>query len=49
MDGEKVTGFESFEIILNKRAVNSYVHLIILRKNKRISVNCMVDNYPAAY
>ncbi|WP_268239088.1 PDZ domain-containing protein [Oceanobacillus neutriphilus] len=49
MDGEKITSFESFEVTLNKKTVNSYVNLIILRKNKRISVNCMVDNYPTAY
>lgn len=49
MDGDKITGYEAFELTLNNRAVHSYVHLIILRKNKRISVNCMVDNYPETY
>ncbi|MBS4196005.1 SRPBCC domain-containing protein [Lederbergia citri] len=48
-DKEEVVGYESFERILNKKAVNQTVTLTIERNSEKLQVNCLVDAYPVPY
>ncbi|WP_196471729.1 SRPBCC domain-containing protein [Bacillus sp. SRB1LM] len=49
IDGEEIRGYESFERTLNEKTVNCTVILTIKRKNERLRVNCVVDDYPVPY
>ena len=49
LDGEEITGYESFEKTLNKKDVNQNVILTIERNSERLEMNCLVDSYPVAY
>jgi len=49
IDGEPITGYESFEKELNNKTVNGKVTLTIERKSKLIQVDCLVDAYPVLY
>ena len=49
LDGEEMTGYESFEITINKKDINQNVTLTIDRKNEKLTVNCVVEPYPVPY
>lgn len=49
IDGEEITGYESFEKILNNKAVNHSVTFTILRNSEKVQVDCLVDAYPVPY
>ena len=49
LDGEEMTGYESFEIAMNKKDINQNVTLTINRKNEKLTVNCVVESYPVPY
>ena len=49
IDGETITGYESFERALNSKTVNRDIILTIGRKNKKLQINCLVDSYPVPY
>ena len=49
IDGEKITGYESFEKAINKKAVNQNITLTIGRKNEKLYLKCIVDSYPVTY
>lgn len=49
IDGEKITGYESFEKTINKKAINQNITLTIGRKSEKIYTKCRVDSYPVTY
>ncbi|WP_181884511.1 SRPBCC domain-containing protein [Neobacillus piezotolerans] len=49
VDREEITGYESFERVLNKKAVNQTVTLTIERKSEKLQLSCLVDAYPVPY
>ena len=49
LDGEEMTGYESFEIAINKKDINQHVTLTINRKNEKLKLNCVVESYPVPY
>lgn len=49
IDGEEITGYELFEIVMNKKTVNQNVALTIARKSEKLKINCLVDSYPIPY
>lgn len=49
IDGEEILGYESFEKILNNKAINHTVTFTLLRDIERVQVNCLVDAYPVPY
>ena len=49
LDGEEITGYESFEIAINKKDVNQPITLTIARKNEKLKLNCIVESYPVPY
>ena len=49
IDGEKITGYESFEKAINKKAINQNITLTIGRKSEKLYMKCIVDSYPVTY
>ena len=49
LNGEIVDGYESFERLLNEKPIHSSITLTVLRENKIMHVNCIVDTYPVPY
>ncbi|WP_397538744.1 SRPBCC domain-containing protein [Rummeliibacillus pycnus] len=49
IDGEEITGYESFERTLNKKTDNATVTLTIVRKSEKLRVKCFVEAYPVSY
>ncbi|WP_161524782.1 SRPBCC domain-containing protein [Alteribacter lacisalsi] len=49
IDGEKVTGHESFERLINQKSPDAPITLTIDRENKEKQVICPVEAYPVSY
>ncbi|GGA85177.1 SRPBCC domain-containing protein [Ornithinibacillus halotolerans] len=49
MDQDRVTGYQSFEQLLNAKDSSSTVTLTILRGKEEVSMECPLDAYPVPY
>jgi uncharacterized protein YndB with AHSA1/START domain len=49
IDQETISGYETFERVLNKKAVNQLVTFTIERKHKKLTISCLADRYPVQY
>ncbi|MBC5636500.1 SRPBCC domain-containing protein [Ornithinibacillus sp. BX22] len=49
LDGEPVLGYESFERLVNNKAINQTVQLKIVRDKEEFALTCEVAAYPVAY
>jgi S1-C subfamily serine protease len=49
IEGQSVSGYESFERLLNTKEVNSSVTITVIRGEEHLDIVCEVGEYPVAY